>query len=359
MINSLELYKETLTFAKNNPAETFSQQTFSTLKNYYLQLVMMTFYELTAKKTSPLMSLFCQTNCHDFKPENFKITPQQPLNLPTNFDMYIIIDGLNYAFSVNLDSSLKIFEPYKKNIFRGYFLQESYIEELIKNLLKLDNNLSKLFLAEKIIEKRVEIPVERIVEKIIEKPVVVEQDKNFLQDLIQARHADDEKILDEIKNVQLKLQDELPRLQSALKTILDIRDGIDYKTLAEPINQLIQLFDKVNETLQRHPQADTQKGYENLIKRCRAFSRYVEQSLSMLGAQLINEINIPLDPDKHEVTNISRPSAQATVSKILRVGLIYKGQILRKAEVEVAEPAPLRGTSASEFYRRNNLGGKF
>ena len=341
MINSLELYKEALTLARNNPVEICLPQTFNTLKNYYLQLVMMTFYELTAKKTSPLMSLFCQTNCANFVPKNFKIAPQQTFNLHTNFDMYMIIDGLNYAFSVNLDSSLNIFEPYKKIIFRGCSLQESYFKELIKNLLKLDNNLGKLFPAEKIIEKRVEVPD------------VVEQDKNFLQTLIQTRHADDEKILGEIKQVQLALQNEL-------KIISEVRDGIDYKTLAEPINQLLQLFDKVHETLQAHPKTDTQKGYENLIKRCKNFLRFIEQSLGMLGAELINEINIPVDFAKHEVTNTDRPSDSASVSKILHVGLIYKGQVLRKAEVEVTEPviAP-RGTSASEFYAtRQKLSGR-
>ena len=377
MINSLELYKEALTLARNNPVEICLPQTFNTLKNYYLQLVMMTFYELTAKKTSPLMSLFCQTNCANFVPKNFKIAPQQTFNLHTNFDMYMIIDGLNYAFSVNLDSSLNIFEPYKKIIFRGCSLQESYFKELIKNLLKLDNNLGKLFPAEKIIEKRVEVPVEKIVEKRVEVPVekivekrvevpvekivekivevsaAYEPDKNFLQDLIRTRYADDKKILGEIKQVQLALQDEL-------KIISEVRDGIDYKTLAEPINQLLQLFDKVHETLQAHPKTDTQKGYENLIKRCKNFLRFIEQSLGMLGAELINEINIPVDFAKHEVTNTDRPSDSASVSKILHVGLIYKGQVLRKAEVEVTEPviAP-RGTSASEFYAtRQKLSGR-
>lgn len=340
MTNSLELYKETLTFARNNP----TAQAFYVLKKFYLQLVMMTFYELTAKKTSPLMSLLCKMNCPDFAPKNFKITPQQPINLPTNFDMYMVVDGLNYAFSENLDSSLNIFEPYKKDIFRGLPLNGNYFEELINNLAKLDNHLGKFSSAERIVEKRVEIPVEKVIEKIIEvpiekiieKPVAEDSDKNFLQNLIQTRQADDEKIIDEIKNIQRALQDELPRLQSTLKIISEIRDGLEFKTLQEPINQLIQLFDKVNETLQTHPKADTQKGYENLIKRCKTFARYIEQSLGMLGAKLINEINIPVDFAKHDVINVARPPDSAKVSKILRVGLIYKGQILRKAEVEVA-----------------------
>ena len=295
MTNSLELYKEVLTLAKNNPTYNF--------KNYYLQLVTTIFYELARKKTSPLISLLCQMNIQNFAPKNFKLQSAQVIfNVPTTFDMYIIICGLNYALSENLDAALKIYEPYAQSVFRGLALQENYIQDLLNNLIKLDDNLNPA---------------------------------QTLSDLSRNRQSADEKIIDEIKKVQLALQNELPRLQGTLKIISDIRDGIDFKTVAEPINQLIQLFDKVNETLQRHPQADTQKGYENLLRRLKNLSRLIEQSLAMLGAEFINEINIPLNPDRHEVINTSRLPAQAVVSKILRVGLIYKGQILRKAEVEI------------------------
>ena len=295
MIDSLELYKEVLTLAKNNPTYSF--------KNYYLQLVTTIFYELTSKKTSPLISLLCQTNIQNFAPKNFQLqTAQVVFNVPTTFDMYIIINGLNYALTESLEAALKIYEPYTQSIFRGLTLPENYIQDLLSNLIKLDDNLSSA---------------------------------QNLGDLSKNRQAADEKIIGEIKKVQLALQNELPRLQGTLKIISDIRDEIDFKAMAEPINQLIQLSDKINETLQRHPQADSQKGYDMLIKRCKSFSRLIEQSLAMLGAEFISEINIPLDPDRHEVINSVRPPAQAVVSKIQRVGLIYKGQILRKAEVEI------------------------
>lgn len=353
MVDSLELYKEILTV---NAGPGYRLPTENDLKNYYLQLLTTTFYELTAKKTSPLISLLCQMNLKNYVPKNFKLTPQQPFNLATTFDMYIVIDGLNYAFSESLDSSWKTCVPYKKDIFRGASLQENYLPELLTILFKLDDILGKFCSAERIVERRVEVPVERIVEKRVEVPVEriverrvevpverilpaqVEDDKDFLKslnELCKSRQVDDEKIIGEIKKVQLALQDELPRLQGTLKTISAIRDGLEFKSAEEPINQLIQLYDKLSETLQSHPQTNLQKGYATLIKRCRNFSRYVEQSLAMLGAELINEINIPLDFAKHEVTNAERVSEAAIVSKILRVGLVYKGQILRKAEVEI------------------------
>ena len=351
MTDSFELYKEALTFARSNP----TAEAVPFLKNFYLQLVTTTFYELTTRKTSPLLSALCHMNRIDYAPKNFSIVPaQQSFNLPTSFDLYLIVYGLNVALAENLGSCLKVFENNAANIFRGQSLRNENFQTLIQLLKALDESLGKFRGGEKIIEKRVEVPAEK------KSSALDEDDKKFLQSLnvlADNRHAADEKILTEIKNVQLSLQDELPRLQETLKKILEIREGIEYKSTEEPIRQLIGLFDKLYETAQQHPQEDALKGYEKLVRRCKNFPRYVEQALAMLGAKLINETGVPFDPSKHEATNAARPSYSAKVSKILSVGLTYKGQVRRKAEVEISEP-----TFSQENYlatRKSFLGGKF
>ena len=306
-------------------------------------------------------------------PNNFQLRPAQiTFNVPTSVDMYSIVYGLNVAVAENLDSCQKVFDQYANDIFHGKSLSPESFQPLFGCLTALDDSLGK-FSAVKFVEKIVEVPVEKVIEKIVEVPVekIVEvpvsvptkvpdeADENFLQSLnfIAAdRHAADEKIIDEIKSVQLSLQEQLPRLQDSLKKIAEIRDGLDFVAQEEPIRQLIQLFDKLTEILQRHPQADMQKGYEILIKRCRSFSRYVEQSLAMLGAEPINETNVPVDFSRHETPNASRPSERATVSKILRAGFVYKGLVIRKAEVEFVEPV-VQPNNVSRFG--NFLGGKF
>lgn len=343
MINSLELYKEALTFARNNPSNAFAVRNDNILRNYYLQLITIIFYELTVKKNSPLISFLWQFNIQGLAPKNFSLsTGYVAFNMDTSYDMYAIVVGLNVAFTENLDSCQGVYLQCKQNIFRGVQLNPESWSDLFNYLATLDDALGKIFAPVKVVEKVVEVPVEKIAD---------DADKDFLQNLsalAEVRRADDEKIADEIKKVQLALQDELPRLQSTLKTIAEIRDGIDFKTMQEPINQLIQLFDKLHETLQRHPLPDMQKGYDTLLKRCRNFSRYIEQSLGMLGAELIAEVNVPVDFSRHTVTNANRPPERATVSKILRVGLLYKGQVLRKAEVEITEP-PAAQTVTSTF----------
>ncbi|MBD3878834.1 MAG: hypothetical protein SR1Q5_04010, partial [Quinella sp. 1Q5] len=260
MINSLDFYAEAITVAKNNP----TAAVIPVLKNYYLQLTTMTFYELTTKKTSPLISTLCRVNNIALPTKNFSFMPAQvAFNLHTSFDLFAIVYGLNVALAENLDSCLNVFASNAERIFRGVGLTPEGFQSLLMNLQALDEGLRKFHAVERIIE----IPVEQ-----------------SLKTLADNRRTDDDKIIDEIKKVQLALQDELPRLQGTLKTVSEIRDGLDFKTLEEPINQLVQLFDMINETAERHPQEDMQKGYDKLIKRCRSFARYVEQSLAMLGA---------------------------------------------------------------------------
>lgn len=360
MIDSLTTYGEALAFAKNNP----TAEAVPNLKNFYLQMMTMTFYELTTRKNSPLLSALCQAYKVNLPTKNFSLLSSAAFfNQHTSFDLYLIVYGLNVALAENLDSCMKFFDDNAQGVFRGNSLTAEDFQKLFVILAALDDSLGRFSPAVQIVEKRVEVPVEKIIEKRVEVPVEKnssasdEEYNNLLRGLntlATNRQADDEKILTAIKKVQSDLQEELPRLQESLKKISEIRDGIEHNTLAEPIYQLLNLYDMMNETAQQHPQTDIQRGYEKLVRRCKNFPSYVEQALSMLGAELINEIDVPLDVSKHKAVDAVRPSKSAKVSKILSVGLIYKGQIQRKAEVEIVEPVaspPTVGKFGSFFGR--------
>ena len=158
-----------------------------------------------------------------------------------------------------------------------------------------------------------------------------------LDDIAQNRKADDEKIVDEIKKVQQTMQDELNAVQQSLKKISEIREEIDYRSLKEPIYQLIELYRKIDDNVKRHPMEDTAKGYSSLMKRCESFLKYVNQSLKMLGVELINETDITFNPDKNKLADDEQAPLDSTVTKIIKVGFIYKGQVLEKAEVEISK----------------------
>ena len=191
------------------------------------------------------------------------------------------------------------------------------------------------------VEKVVQVPVEKIIEKPVEKPatpqIVSDADSTnllkALDEIAKNRKSDDEKIVDEIKNIQQTLQGELSAIQQSLKQISEIRDDIDFRGMKEPIYQLIQLYYKLDDNLKRHPMADKDRGYTALIKRCESFLKYVAQSLKMLGVELINETGKTFDPDKNKVADDSPVSIDSTVTKIVKAGFMYKKQIIEKAEV--------------------------
>lgn len=369
MTNSLELYKDAFTFAKYHPLTWNSgPEIVNVLRNYYLQLVTTIFYELTVHKNSPLISELCQTHRIEWSPKNFSLSQRQPsLNFNMSFDLYLIVYGINVTLAENLDSGQNIFDINVKKIFRGIQLDEGNVQEFFVQLKSMDESLGN-FGAVRVERVEVKVPVEKIVEKRVEVRVPAEiipdeQEKILMKNLdtlAKTRQDDEEKILEAIKKIQLDLQNELPLLQGTLKSISEIRDGIEYKTLEEPIYQLLGLFEAINDAARQHPKEDREKGYVSLIRRCKSFSVYVKQSLEMLGAEIIDETNVPFDPAKHKIVDAVRPSDFSKVSKILSVGLICKGQIRRKAEVEIVEPvaAPSRGISVSEFYsgRQNFVG---
>lgn len=105
MTDSLELYNEAVYLATNNPtkAVAYAATAPTVLKNYYLQLVMTTFYELTTQRTSPLINALCHHNKINFTPKNFNLTPAQSNLKPyTGFDLFALVYGLNAALTKNL-----------------------------------------------------------------------------------------------------------------------------------------------------------------------------------------------------------------------------------------------------------------
>ena len=335
MKDSLEFYNAALQLQQTNIQ--YSNQYQENVKDAYLQIITAIFYELVTKKTSPLLSEMCLINKINFAGKNFRVEKITIRRLPpveTSGDMLYILHGLNTAFSENLDTCAHFYETYKDSVFIGAPLNENSFAEL-KNFLKaLDEQLEKFSPQEKI--------VGRIIEK-IEKEVAPQNDaeeKILFQELISVaknRTSDDEKIIAEIKKVQAAMQNEVATIQNSLKQISEIRDGVDFRTLKEPIYQLIQLYNKLDDNLKRHPQEDASKGYAALIKRCQSFLKYITQSLEMLGVEIINNAGEKFDPDKNKVADDIKISFDSTVATVNKIGFMYKGQVLEKAEVEVAK----------------------
>lgn len=332
-MNSLTLYNDACDFIRQYPNAKDLQ------KKFYMQILTTIFYELLTKKTSPLLSKFCtDKGIRTFSTKNFKILPTTPnysIQNSSSVDMYLTLYGLSITFSKSLEACSELYdkELFTNNIFRGQILSDSYTKSLYDFLQTIDDCMKNF----QPIEKKVAVPVE----KVIEKPAVTQmvsdtESTNLLKaldEIAQNRKSDDEKIVGEIKKVQQTMQDELSAIQQSLKQVAEIRDGIDFRSMKEPIYQLIQLYHKLDDNLKRHPMADKEKGYASLIKRCESFLKYVTQSLKMLGVELIDETGGKFNPDRNKIADDAPVSLNSTVTKIVKVGFAYKGQILEKAEV--------------------------
>ena len=319
MANSFNLYLEAFRILNVSPDEYWR-------KNFYMRLVTTIFYELLKNKTSPLISKFCADNDINFQGKNFVIAPfQKNYAAPKQIscDMFMIVFGVSVAFSENLDVCSNVYDEqsFKNFIFQNRGLDETYKSEIINCLNNIDNCMKNFQPVEKIVEKSVD-PATKIL-------------FTELDTISKNRVADDAKITDEVKRLQISLQNELAAIQQILKQISDIRDGIEYRNLKEPIYQLIQLHRKIFDSVKRHPMDDREKGYATLIKRFNSLLTYVVQSLKMLGVELIDETGGIFNPAKNKVAEDADNPLDCVVKKIIRPGFMYKGNVLEPAEVEV------------------------
>lgn len=327
-MNSLEIYE----CARKNT------QTLNTAdaKNYYFFIVTAVFYELVTARESALISKFCRDYEISFDSKNFTVdskTDAEVIHPVAPMDIYIIIYGVVFAFS-SLDNSSRIFDMLKDKFLRDLPVNDKELSQLMGNFKRLDESIGNFF--DKAAPKVEVSPAAETQTEIVR----AAYDENFITELnklASARTASDEKIIGDIKNLQLNLQEELKAVQSSLKNISDLRDDIDFRTVKAPLEQLLNLIDKLNDTLSQHPNETDGKGYAQLIRRCNSFSRYLLQALTALGAEIINETGVTINPDEHEV--FGNASLQAKVVKVTRVGCRYKNAVIRKAEVEVEEPA--------------------
>lgn len=284
----------------------------------YLQIVSTVFYELLTQKNSPLLSEMCSMNGITFAAQNFQLEKLSVSRLSyanNSFDMYCIVSGLNEAFSKNLDACAKVYESMQNYMFVGASLPVESFQHFMTLLQNLDKHLEKFSAQEK-----------KFLSQAVNEEKILLQKLDFIA---RTRKGDDEKIIAEIIDLQATLQ-------NSLQQILEIRDDIDFRTLKEPVNQLIFLYNKIDDNLKRHPQEDAAKGYAALIKRCQSFLKYIIQSLEMLGVEIIDETGKTFDPDLNKVIDNENISLDSVVTKVHKIGFIYKGKVLEKSLVEVA-----------------------
>lgn len=347
--DSIKLYDKACERARQLSSQSTQDQcakTIVVLEAYYVRIIGMMFYELITKKNSLLLSRLCDAGNLRVEVVNFSLTYQsfnsQVPHVENACDLYALIHGLNIAFSKNLDECSRLFatSKYAEFIFQARrFSQEfDYITPITEALRELDANIFRLCNAafqggEKTAQKEILAEPKSVMvsDRIIRAHDSKLTDK--LNQLAENRKASDGAISEQVQQLQVILQNEL-------KQIMAIREDIDYNIMREAICQFISLFSLLSETLQYHPNDDNKDSYYDLIESCKDFLENIKQSLAMLGVTIINDVGKPFDTEKHKAVRGMQPSRLAAVTKVVKIGFIYKNKVLEKAEVELAQAGP-------------------
>jgi molecular chaperone GrpE (heat shock protein) len=306
-----------------------SQGALLELKRHYVELISTMMFELITKKHCDLLSILCTLNDIRVDVDNYEIFSISS-DFKSTYDILPILDGLNIAFESGLNQCVSSFLNAKGHIFqRKAFAEEfDYISFLNNELRRLDGNLERVlsFCSYNKVEPKLQEAILTIDTK-TSMPDPKLTDK--LNQLAEKRRANDTEFAEQIQNIQILLQSEL-------KQIMSIRDGIDYYNMQEPVLQLMTLFYLISDTLLYHShEDDSKKSYHNLIESCEDFLEHIMQSLAMLGVTIINDVDKPFDPARHKTIRGVQPIRQAHISKVTKIGFSYKDKVLEKAEVEL------------------------
>ena len=334
--NSIEIYERACQYRQNDYSVGYKPR--DDFENYYIWIINTVFYELITKKSSCLLSNLCKVNGIYVEMQNFSIAAPE-CEYKSTYDLMPILDGINTAFTEGLGECLRLFSSkYIEGIFKGlsFLPNYDYVSWAISGLNALDNNIGNVLLksAQNSIEqagkektgtiKKAE-PSEIILR--IHDPKLTDK----LNMLAENRKESNSALSAQIQQLQISLQSEL-------KQIMAIREGIDYNIVQEAIKQLVLLFFLVSETIQYHPNEEKKESYHNLIESCEDFLENIKQSLAMLGVTIINDIGKPFDSNKHRTAKGKQPKRDEVISRVVKIGFAYKNSVLEKAEVELSKP---------------------
>lgn len=303
------------------------------MEAFYVQIISTMFYEIVTRKNTELLSYLCAVNHVCADTTHFSLFHKQ-CPYKSTYDLLGLIHGLNIAFSENLDECRRLYTAqYKNDMFQDKVFAQGfdYTARISEELVTLDRHLERLLSSAAPQNADVLKPKNTPEEK---NAIVLDRHDPKLTDKFnqyaEERRANDSALLDQIQQLQVSLQGEL-------KQIMSIREGIDYNTIQEAINQFISLHTLISETLPYHPNTESEDGYQDLIDSCEDFLANIEQSLSMLGVSIINDAGQIFTPERHKAVQGSQIVRGSVIAKVKKIGFIYKDKVLERAEVELVQ----------------------
>ena len=148
------------------------------------------------------------------------------------------------------------------------------------------------------------------------------------------RKQADETLSQNIIDLQTNLQPTLTTLEKTQRTLQEslqeigkFRESLEYNVHADAIQKFVSTYEFMEEFLDYHKKTvRNAEDYNNLIDSCGDMLEAIAESMSMLGAEIIEGDGVTFDPAKHRVKKAILPSRQSLVD-VKKRGFAYKGKV--------------------------------
>lgn len=311
------------------------------VKRNYVQIIKYVANELIIKKRSKLLSHLCSL-C-DVKAESLNLTMfsidsdsigQQQISwawclhaivlgvkeiLQDRFDNIEKIYSDNYGFYMFASSSPNISKSLTNEALKNEYL---VIKEITGGLKDIDISISNIFGIHQVQKKAA--PVVAVIngDKLVDK----------LNERAEKQCRDDSDLSGKLAEIQISLQE----VQKLSGSIMELRDSVEYNASRKAVDELFGLYEELEEMIAHNrPENNDNCQSCTLIEDCNELLASIEYALSSFGVKTLGKTKEAFDARIHEAVGDTKPSRSALVKSVIKVGFIYKNNVLRKSQVEL------------------------
>lgn len=311
------------------------------VKRNYIQIIKYVANELLIKKRSKLLSHLCSLcdvkaeslNLTMFSIDSYSIGQQQ---ISWAWCLHAIVLGVKEILQDRFDNIEKIYSdnygfymfasslPHISKSLTNEALKNEYlvIKEIIDGLKDIDISISNIF------------GIHQVQKKAAPVVAVINGDKlaDKLNERAEKQCRDDSDLSGKLAEIQISLQE----VQKLSGTIMELRDSVEYNASRKAVDELFSLYEELEEMIAHNrPENNNNCQSCTLIEDCTEFLASIEYALSSFGVKTLGKTNEAFDARIHETVGDTKPSRSAFVRSVIKVGFIYKNNVLRKSQVEV------------------------
>lgn len=310
------------------------------VKSNYVQIIKYVANELLIKKHSKLISHLCSL-C-GVKAEGLDLTrfsidsdsiEQYQISwvwclraivwgvkeiLQDRFDNIEKIYSDNYGFYM-FASSLPIIS---KNLDAALKNEPLVVNDITDGLKNIDICISNIF------------GVSQVQKKAAPVVAVINGDKlaDKLNERAEKQCSDDSDLSGKLAEIQISLQE----VQKLSGSIMELRDSVEYNASRKAVDELFGLYEELEEVIVHNiPENNNNCQSCTLIEDCEELLSSIEYALSSFGVKTLGKTNEAFDARIHEAVGDTKPSRSALVKSVIKVGFIYKNNVIRKSQVEL------------------------